>query len=32
MVSQEVTPDINVFGSRILTRIVSNHDGILIVT
>jgi hypothetical protein len=32
MVSQEVVPDINVFGSRMLTRIVRNLDGILIVT
>jgi hypothetical protein len=32
MVSQEVVPDINVFGSRMLRRIVSNLDGTLIVT
>jgi hypothetical protein len=32
MVSQEVVPDINVFGSSILTRVVSNLDGTLIVT
>jgi hypothetical protein len=32
MVSQEVVLNINVFGSRMLTRIVSNIDGTLIVT
>jgi hypothetical protein len=32
MISQEVVPDINVFGSKMLTRIVSNLDGTLIVT
>jgi hypothetical protein len=32
MFSQEVVLDINVFGSRILTRIISNLDGTLIVT
>jgi hypothetical protein len=32
MISQEVVPDINVFGSRMLTRVVSNLDGTLIVT
>jgi hypothetical protein len=32
MVSQEVVLNINVFGSRMLTRIVSNLDGTLIVT
>jgi hypothetical protein len=32
MISQEVVLDINVFGSRILTRVVSNLDGNLIVT
>jgi hypothetical protein len=32
MVSQEVVPDINVFGSRMLTWIISNLDGTLIVT
>jgi hypothetical protein len=31
MISQEVTPDINVFGSRMLTRVISNLDGTLIV-
>jgi hypothetical protein len=32
MISQEVVPDINMFGSRMLTRIVRNLDGTLIVT
>jgi hypothetical protein len=32
MISQEVVPDINVFGSKMLTRIGSNLDGTLIVT
>jgi hypothetical protein len=32
MVSQEVVSDINVFGSRMLTRVVSNLDGTLIIT
>jgi hypothetical protein len=32
MISQEVVPDINVFGSIILTRVISNLDGTLIVT
>jgi hypothetical protein len=32
MASQEVMPDIDVFGSRMLTRIVSNLDGTLIIT
>jgi hypothetical protein len=32
MISQKVVPDINVFGSTMLTRVVSNFDGILIVT
>jgi hypothetical protein len=32
MVSQEVVPNINVFGSRMLTWIISNLDGTLIVT
>jgi hypothetical protein len=32
MVSQKVVPDINVFGSRMLTRVVSNLDGTPIVT
>jgi hypothetical protein len=32
MISQEVVLDINVFGSRMLTRVVSNLDGTLIVT
>jgi hypothetical protein len=31
MVSKEVVPDINVFGSKMVTRIVSNLDGTLIV-
>jgi hypothetical protein len=31
MVSQEVVPDINMFGSKMVTRIVSNLDGTLIV-
>jgi hypothetical protein len=31
MISQEVLPDINVFGSKMLTRNVSNLDGTLIV-
>jgi hypothetical protein len=31
MISQEVTPDINVFGSRMLTGVISNLDGTLIV-
>jgi hypothetical protein len=32
MVSQEMVPDVYVFGSRMLTRIVSNLNGTLIVT
>jgi hypothetical protein len=32
MISQEVLSDINVFGSKMLTRNVSNLDGTLIVT
>jgi hypothetical protein len=32
MISQEVVPDINVFGSRMPTRVVSNLDGTLIIT
>jgi hypothetical protein len=32
IVSQELVPDINVFGSRMLTKVVSNFDGSLIVT
>jgi hypothetical protein len=32
MISQEVVLDINVFGSRMLTRVVSNLDDTLIVT
>jgi hypothetical protein len=32
MISQNVVPDINVFGFRILTRVISNLDGTLIVT
>jgi hypothetical protein len=32
MISQEVMSDINVFGFRMLIRVVSNLDGTLIVT
>jgi hypothetical protein len=32
MISQEVMSDINVFGSKMLTRIVSNLDVTLIIT
>jgi hypothetical protein len=32
MVSQKMVPDINVFGSRMLTRVVSNLYGTLIIT
>jgi hypothetical protein len=32
MISQEVVLDVNVFGSRMLRRIVCNLDGTLIVT
>jgi hypothetical protein len=32
MISQKVVSDINVFGSKMLIRIVSNLDGTLIVT
>jgi hypothetical protein len=32
MISQKVVLDINVFGSRMVTRIVSNRDRTLIVT
>jgi hypothetical protein len=32
MVSQEVVPDVYVFGSRMLTRVVNNLDGTLIIT
>jgi hypothetical protein len=32
MIFEEVVSDINVFGSRMLTWIVSNLDGTLIVT
>jgi hypothetical protein len=32
IVSQKVVPDIIVFSSRMLTRVVSNLDGTLIVT
>jgi hypothetical protein len=32
MVSQNMVPNINVFGSRMLTRVVSNLDDTLIVT
>jgi hypothetical protein len=32
MIPQEVVPDINVFGSRMLTRVVSNLDDTVIVT
>jgi hypothetical protein len=31
MVSQEVVPDVYVFGSRMLTGVISNLDGTLIV-
>jgi hypothetical protein len=31
MISQEVVPEINVFGSRMLTWIISNFDDTLIV-
>jgi hypothetical protein len=31
LIYQEVESDINVFGSRMLTRIVSNLDGTLII-
>jgi hypothetical protein len=31
MITLEVVPDINVFGSRMLTWIISNLDGTLIV-
>jgi hypothetical protein len=32
MISQEVVPDVYVFGSRMLTRVVSNIDDTLIIT
>jgi hypothetical protein len=32
MISQEMVPNIYVFGFRMLTRVVSNLDGTLIVT
>jgi hypothetical protein len=32
MISQEVVSDINVFGSRMLTWIVSNLNGTIIIT
>jgi hypothetical protein len=32
VISQKVVSDINAFGSRMLTRIVDNLDGTLIVT
>jgi hypothetical protein len=32
MISQKVVSDINVFDSRMLTRVVSNLDGTVIVT
>jgi hypothetical protein len=32
MISKEMMPDVYVFGSRILTMVVSNLDGTLIVT
>jgi hypothetical protein len=32
MVSQKVVSDVYVFGSRMLTRVVSNLDGTIIVT
>jgi hypothetical protein len=31
MISQKMVPDINVFGSRMLTMVVSNLNGTLIV-
>jgi hypothetical protein len=32
IVAQEMVSDVYVFGSRVLTRVVSNLDGTLIVT
>jgi hypothetical protein len=32
MVSQEMVPNVYVFGFRVLTRVISNLDGTLIVT
>jgi hypothetical protein len=32
MISQEIVPDVYVFGFRMLKRVVSNLDGTLIVT
>jgi hypothetical protein len=32
MISQKMVPDVYVFGSRMLTRVVSNLDSTLIVT
>jgi hypothetical protein len=32
MISEKVVSDVYVFGSRMLTRVVSNLDGTLIVT
>jgi hypothetical protein len=32
MISQEMVPDVYVFSSRMLTRVVSNLDGTLITT
>jgi hypothetical protein len=32
MISQEVVPNVYVFGSRMLTSVVSNLDGTLIIT
>jgi hypothetical protein len=32
MVSQEVVSDVDVFGSKMLTRVDSNLDGTLIIT
>jgi hypothetical protein len=32
MISQEIVPDVYVFGSRVLTRVVINLYGALIVT
>jgi hypothetical protein len=31
MISQEIVPDVYVFGSRMLTRVVNNLDGTLII-
>jgi hypothetical protein len=32
MISQEMVPDVYLFGSRMLTWVVSNLDGTLIIT